>query len=68
MSCYRKAPAPCGSAGDHRSLMRGLLEVVEKSLRYVILSEAKDLLYSFSVRYSRCFASLSMTVVFSTTC
>ncbi|MGA8185659.1 MAG: hypothetical protein WB819_18690 [Terriglobia bacterium] len=41
---------------------------MKKSLRYVILSEAKDLLYSFSVRYSRCFASLSMTIVFSTTC
>jgi hypothetical protein len=38
--------------------------LLKKSLRYVILSAAKDLLYSFSVRYSRCFAALSMTVVF----
>jgi hypothetical protein len=55
---------PGGSGLEQTFLKCSVQQVVEKSLRYVILSEAKDLLYSFSVRYSRCFASLSMTVVF----
>ncbi len=33
----------------------------KKPWDHVILSEAKDLLYLFLVRYSRCFAALSMT-------
>jgi len=32
-----------------------------RNLVLVILSEAKDLLHSFSGKYSRCFAMLSMT-------
>ena len=35
--------------------------ILKSSLYYVILSETKDLLCSFLVKYSRCFAAPSMT-------
>jgi hypothetical protein len=40
---------------------RHLWQVLKSYSRDVILSEAKDLFCSFSGRYSRCFAALSMT-------
>ena len=49
---------------DEPETVCSLTGLLKNALCYVILSEAKDLLYSFSVRYSRCFAALSMTGVF----